>query len=99
MRKERNAFFEQQAYNSAFYPTPNINMMGNSMPSIASTSSQSYFNGPNIGNDYTTNDLEARLSKIERQINRLDSRISKLENNGLTNTSDSYNDNTNMYMV
>ena len=97
MRKERNAFFEQQAYNQAYYPTPN--MMGQNMPSIASTSSQSFFQGPNVSNNYQENDLEYRLSKIERQINRLDSRISKLENAKDINITDNYSDNTNMYMV
>lgn len=96
MRKERNAFFEQQAYNQAYYPTPN--MMGSNMPSIASTSSQSFFEGPNVTN-YKGDDLEYRLSKIERQINRLDSRVSKLESKNDINTTDSFSDNTNMYMV
>jgi hypothetical protein len=95
MRKERNAFFEQQSYNQAYYPTPNMNMM----PSVASTSSQSFFQGPNVSNNYQENDLEYRLAKMERQINRLDSRVSKLESNGQVSITDNYNDNTNMYMV
>ena len=95
MRKERNAFFEQQSYNQAYYPTPNMNMM----PSVASTSSQSFFQGPNVGNNYQENDLEYRLAKMERQINRLDSRVSKLESNGQVSVTDNYNDYTNMYMV
>lgn len=96
MRKDRNAFFEQQAYNSAYYPTPNMNMGYNS-PSTISTSSQSFFEGPNVYNQ--NNDLESRLAKIERQINRLDSRLSKLENNNTISSTETYTDNTNMYMV
>ncbi len=99
MKKDRNAFFEQTAYNKAFYPTPNI--MANPTPSFASTSSQSYFDGPYVTNngynDY--NDLDTRLAKIERQIHRLDARINKLENNNTFSQTESINDNTDMYMV
>ena len=55
---------------------------------------------PNMPN---TNDLEIRLSSIERQLKRLDSRISRLETNGLYNQDNigyntSLNDNySNMY--
>ena len=94
MKKDRNAFFEQTAYNKAYYPTPN--MMFNPTPTVASTSSQSFFECPYV-ND--TNEIEARFAKIERQLNRLDSRISKLENNNTMTSTDSFNDNTNMYMV
>lgn len=47
-------------------------------------------------NDY--NDIESRLSKVERQINRLDARINKLENNSFYTTDDGDNTN-NIYMV
>ena len=60
MRKERNAFFEQQAYNQAYYPTPNMNMM----PSIASTSSQSFFQGPNVNSNYGENVLNHLYSSL-----------------------------------
>ena len=89
MRRDRNTFFEQSSYNSGFFPNPQYNM-----PSIASTSSESYYQGPNV-NQYT-NDIDSRLAKLERQVNRLESRISKLESN---TTIDDYNPNTNMYMV
>ena len=96
MRKDRNAFFEQQAYNSTYYPTPNMNMAYN-MPSTINTSSQSFVAGPNVYDQ--NNDLESRLAKIERQINRLDNRITKLESNNTLSSTDTYSDNTNMYMV
>ena len=99
MKKDRNAFFEQSAYNKAFYPTPN--MMVNPTPSIASTTSQSFFEGPYVTNngynEYT--DLETRLAKIERQINRLDARLNKLENYNSYSKTDNINNNTDMYMV
>ena len=99
MKKDRNAFFEQSAYNKAFYPTPN--MMMNPTPSIASGSSQSFYEGPYVTNtNYNEyNDLETRLAKIERQINRLDNRISKLENYNSFSQTDNMTDNTNLYMV
>ena len=56
-------------------------------------------NGYNQGTDYM-NELESRLAKIERQINRLDTRVSRLESestNGLSNGNE-YTTN-NMYMV
>ena len=71
----------------------------NMMPSVASTSSQSFFQGPNVGNNNQENDLEYRLSKVERQIKRLESRISKLENTNDITATDNFNDNTNMYML
>ena len=47
------------------------------------------------------NDIESRIAKIERQLNRLDYRISKLENTGSTITNEEFetNNNTNMYML
>lgn len=49
-----------------------------------------------ITNDY--NDLESRLSKIERQLNRMDARLNKLESGNFYTTEDIDNS-TNMYMV
>ena len=44
-------------------------------------------------------DMESRLAKIERQINRLDHRISKLEANSNTIIDDYDSNTTNMYML
>ena len=54
-------------------------------------------NIPNIPN-YDYSDIESRLSKLERQINRLDARITKLENTNLYPVEE-IDTTTNMYMV
>lgn len=47
------------------------------------------------------NDIESRLAKIERQLNRIDYRLTKLENANTTITSDDFDsgNTTNMYML
>lgn len=50
------------------------------------------------------NDLDARLSKIERELNRIDARLSKLESASISsinnnNTNTDYNFANSMYMV
>jgi hypothetical protein len=73
MLRNRNSFFTdnpinpQSMINQAPYPIPqnNINPM------------------PNMNNPYNmmpSDDFDNRLAKIERQINRLDARLTKLEN-------------------
>lgn len=100
MKKNRNTFFQESSYQSY---NPNMAMLGGAPYQTASN----YFyqgNAP-LPNNYTTgnnvNDIESRLAKIERQLNRLDYRLSKLENNGNTITSDEIENinNTNMYML
>ena len=95
MKKTRNSFFQESNYQSY---NPYIN--NNQGP--YQSASNFFYQGP-IPNNYNTNnnDLESRLSKIERQINRLDYRLSKLENNNITSSIDDNfnNSNTNMYMV
>ena len=109
MKKDRNAFFQNQSSSSYFYPTAapmqqapmNMNM---GYP-MATESSSNFYQGPVLTPSYpTTNqdsyssELESRLAKIERSINRLDTRISKLESELTTNigTNDYV---TNNYMV
>ena len=53
----------------------------------------------NIPNNTDYSDIESRLSKIERSLNRIDARLSKLENQGLFTTDDIIDSSTNMYMV
>jgi len=98
MKKNRNSFFSESSYQS-YNPTPNFN------PQMApyQASSNYFYQGP-IPNNYNigggNNDIESRLSKIERQINRLDYRISKLENaNNISTTDDFDSNNSNMYML
>ncbi len=85
MLRNRNSFFQESSYAQQY----NVPVM---TPYYSSGSQQSYV-GPYPNNNF--DDYESRLSKIERQINRLDARISKLENK----TIESVDNNTNMYML
>ncbi len=86
MKKDRNAFFQNQSSSSYFYPTqPQMPAMNAGFP-MATESSSNFYQGPVItpaypnGKDDTySSELESRLAKIERSINRLDTRVSKLE--------------------
>lgn len=111
MKKDRNTFFNEASFSqSGYIPTPNFS--GNGMPMnggfSGSQTGMNFYSGPspmgsmgynqnNMGNDYM-NDIESRLAKIERQMNRLDARISKLESKGFVSTEQIEN-NTNMYML
>lgn len=102
MKKDRNSFFNEQSYSYGGY-IPNNNMMNpNFMPSMSSNYQQSFYSGPGYpinGNTSIDNsDIEARLSKIERTINRLDSRITKLETSS-NKAVENFENTTNMYMV
>ena len=92
MRKDRNTFFTNySAQNQAYIP--NIPMPNNQFgPYQAANTSSSFYSGPDIA---ASNDLENRLSKIERQINRLDERLKKLENFTTPNETNYQN----MYMI
>ena len=104
MKKDRNTFFAESSFmNQSNFPGPNPNMnianapfmqsaYANHMPNNYNTQMASNTNY----NDYS--DLESRLSKIERNINRLDARISKLENTNFYPTEETDTTN-NIYMV
>lgn len=82
MLRNRDSFFQSQdmAFHS-MYPYQN-----------SSFSNMSSYNT----NNYSFEDYENRLAKIERQINRLDARLSKLENvNKIVNDDIS----SSMYMI
>lgn len=106
MKKDRNAFFQNQSASSYFYPTAPVNqgMMG-SYP-MATESSSNFYQGPIMtpvapNTDTYSSELESRLAKIERSINRLDTRVSKLESelpSGGNNFQQEYTSN-NMYMI
>lgn len=104
MKKDRNSFFNEASYSYGGY-IPNNMMQPNMMPVQSSQYNQSFYSGPgypatnmqsNPSIDYS--DIESRLSKIERQLNRLDSRITKLETTSNV-TTESFENTTNMYMV
>ena len=113
MKRDRNTFFENPGM------TPNMGMINPSMypGSMASPNMyqgmNNYNQPPNYGalptNTYPTeitNNIEARLAKIERQILRIESRILKIENTTVTNTGNyvasedtDVNINNSMYMI
>ena len=100
MKKTRNSFFAESSYQAY---NPNINPNFNQNPAPYQASSNYFYQGP-IPNNYNTfgtnNDIESRLAKLERQINRLEYRISKLENGSNIISSDDFDTNkSNMYML
>ena len=104
MKKDRNAFFQNNSSASYFYPMNNMVPYMTGTP-MGTESNSSFYSGPimpiqnmNMSNEYNS-ELETRLAKIERQLNRLDTRISKLESE-ITNFSGNNEYTTNnMYMV
>ncbi len=107
MKKDRNTFFEGSSYFAqANMPNPNMNIAN---APFQTSSQSSFYAGPATPMNYNVpsnmnanmtdyNDIESRLSKLERQINRIDARITKLENMNLYQTEEIDNT-TNMYMV
>ena len=94
MKKERNSFFQESSYNQGYYN--NYNPMIPQMPQVESQSS--FYMNTNPNNMYNNNYNE-RISKLERQVNRLDSRLSKLENMNTISNQDDIDTNQNMYMI
>ena len=116
MKKNRNAFFQESSYQSynpmmngvggAPYQTASNYYYQGPVPSPAPISQQTPSAMPNNYNTgynsmQNSTDLESRLAKIERQINRIDYRLTKLENTSTTLTSDDFDsgNTTNMYML
>ena len=108
MLKSRNSFFSESNMSSLNYINPNQPGMNYMIPNIQSQSaSNSFYQGPvpmdynyqnqNVYNNSTVNDYDNRLAKLERSINRLDARITKLENKAQITTEDITNNN--LYMV
>lgn len=110
MKKDRNAFFQEAGYyNQTNIPTPNMNIAN---APFATQAQSSFYAGPITPMNYNTpnnmnampssnydfSDIESRLSKLERQVNRLDARVTKLESMNLYPTED-IDTTTNMYMV
>lgn len=104
MKKNRNSFFSEANMNYANY---NPNMMAANQPFQSATAYNSFYAGPNpnyganmnMNPMYDGSDLESRLAKMERQINRLEHRISKLETSNTYITEDYDNTTNNMYML
>lgn len=106
MKKDRNSFFQETlAYNQSSFPNMNIanNPFANNIyagPTPNNGMPLNYntpiYQNQNYNDNYS--DIEARLAKIERQISRLDARISKLENGNLYPNED-MNETNNVYML
>lgn len=112
MLKSRNSFFSESNMNSINYVNPNPSNMNYMMPNVQTQSaSNSFYQGPAVMPEaypnylnYPTqtvtnqqiNDYDNRLAKLERSINRLDARITKLENKAQMTTDEITN---NLYMV
>ncbi len=101
MKKDRNSFFSQfGSYGYQTNPQMNPQMNTGLVPNMNTMPQQ-----------YTTNynsydDIDARLSKIEREIGRLDQRITNLENSQTniptttnSQTQTDFNFANSMYMV
>lgn len=103
MKKDRNTFFSNyNAQTQSYIPNyPNMQVQQPNMntqfgPYQQASMNSSYYSGPDIA---STNDIDNRLSKIERQINRLDNRLTKLENTTATTEIKENNYSNNMYML
>lgn len=103
MRKNRNTFFSEANMNYSGY-NPNMNMAANA-PFQSASAYNSFYSGPNPNQNmpsmtnYAPSDLESRLAKMERQINRLEHRLSKLETNNTYISEDYESTTNNMYML
>ena len=94
MKRNRNTFFSNyNAQTQAFVPNGFPNM--ENQPFTGTSMNSNFYSGPDIS---TANDIDNRLSKLERQINRLDNRLTKLENT-LSTPEIKENNYTNMYML
>ena len=102
MRKNRNSFFTESNMNySNFQAQAPIN---GAMPYAQGTNYNSFYQGQtpnNIGMPYVDNSdsIENRLAKLERQINRLNARVNKLESLNTTFIDDNIDTSGNMYML
>ncbi len=99
MKKTRNSFFTEANMNYANFQNPG--MMAPNVPYQASTNYNSFYSGPGMNNvPYgDQSDIENRLAKMERQINRLEHRVSKLENSSISYVENDIDSSGNMYML
>ena len=97
MRKSRNSFFAESNMNYSSIQGQGV------MPYNSSANYNQFYQAgtPNIGMPYVDNSdsIENRLAKIERQINRLNARLNKLESLNTTFIDDSIDTSSNMYML
>ncbi len=102
MRKDRNSFFESTNFNMS-----SAGNTGNPMyPPMMNMASSNFYQAQNMPvtmpnlqnpNNMSISEIESRLAKLERSLNRLDARLSKLEGN--TYYTKDYETDGNMYIV
>ena len=88
MRKNRGAFFENNGSMPGMNPGP-MGFQANS----------SFYSGPNMPFNNASSEIAERLAKIERSIQRLDARITKLEGLNVKSTDDFESTTNNMYIL
>lgn len=98
MRKNRNSFFTESNMNYSNFQAQGA--IPQAMP-YANANYNPYQAQPNVGMPYVDNSdsIENRLAKIERQINRLNVRVNKLESLNTTFIDDNIDTSGNMYMI
>ena len=98
MRKNRSSFFTESNMKYSNFQAQGA--IPQAMP-YANANYNPYQAQPNIGMPYVDNSdsIENRLAKIERQINRLNARINKLESLNTTFLDDNIDTSGNMYML
>ena len=104
MKKDRNTFFSEYGFNNPG-GAPNM-MMPGGMSGHPGMHHNPGHHGEHHGHEShhmpMPTDIDSRISKLERAINRLETRISKLENDGHGHHSHSDHDSGfshSMYMV
>lgn len=95
MKKNRNSFFAESNFSN--FQTGGIPQNN---PYQAGVNYNSFYQNQ-IGMPYVDNadSIENRLAKIERQINRLNARVNKLESLNTTFIDDTFDTTNNMYML
>jgi len=108
MRDNRDMFYSN--YQAGGFQEPNFMPMPMGQPSGYNINQNYQAYGPNvmpIGNQGNVNnnnnsyidEYDQRITKLERQIRRIDQRLRKLENSGIANIDEEINIDSNMYMI
>ena len=97
MKKERNAFFSNYtAQNTSYIPNIPKNMPMPNMQQPYIPVENNFYGSNDLAN---YNDIDNRLNKLERIVNRLDSRVTALENSTHSIEPTTTNNYSNMYML
>ena len=99
MLRNRDSFFQSSHEMAMNMQTPNMGYgfyPNNNMNFNYPNGNYGVPNNTNINNNYNFEDYDNRIAKLERQINRLDARLTKLESNSKIINDDL---SSSMYMV